>query len=475
MCSHGVSSSPLPWMPCNLQVMDKQASHRPERTALEACSGAVVVGICAAVASTSRSRLHRCKSRSCHSATRCTGYVALSASASGRLVEVVDAGPGRGFGLVAPLGADAGAVLFDEEPLFRKPKGGSASDLVALANQLPEDKRAKLLQMAASEGSLQAEAGFHGEDLQALRAIRTNSVALPDGGGAVYATTCRANHSCRPNASLCVGPDARMQLKALRCIEVGEDVLVSYIGEGDLLRPQARRQELINSWGFSCDCDRCLGPDDARGFQCISCNEGIMNVELSVSGGTRWGPCNCCQAVLPSEALDGAEQEWLQHASALRPSPVRDQMAFAMYKGLTATLAESPTSAPAADAHWVPAKLAGIAAEEMIRQGDGQGAVQAGNIVRRYVHRTLGSVATRATAQITCIEADAAVLAGENDKAEQLYKSALLEASLLPRSADKLIEKIESKLQALQQEAVRSAGATVVSKSEDVRVLAMAT
>eukprot|EP00930_Biecheleria_cincta_P069697 TRINITY_DN57400_c0_g1_i1.p1 TRINITY_DN57400_c0_g1~~TRINITY_DN57400_c0_g1_i1.p1 ORF type:complete len:487 (-),score=76.68 TRINITY_DN57400_c0_g1_i1:198-1601(-) len=457
MRSHVVSVSALPR---NLQVVHKQGVS----TALKACSGAAVVGICAAVANTSRSRLHR----------RCTGYVALSASTSGSLVEVVDAGPGRGFGLVAPMGADAGAVLCDEEPILRKPKGLPASDLVALVNQLPQDKRAKLLQMAATEGCPQNEAGFHGEDLTALRAIRTNSVALPDGGGAVYAIGCRANHSCRPNASLRVGSNARLQLKALRSIEAGEDVLVSYIGEGDLLRPQARRQELINSWGFLCDCDRCVGPDDARGFQCISCNEGILNLQQSTSGGTRWGPCDCCQTVLPSETLDGAEQEWVQHASALRPSPVRDQMAFAMYKGLIAALADSPTSAPAADGHWVPAKLAGIAAEEMIRQGDGQGAVQAGNLVRRYVHRTLGPVASRATAQVTCIEADAAVLAGEYDEAEKLYQSALLETSLLPRSADKLMEQIESKLQALQQEAVSSGVEGALSKSEDVHVLAVA-
>eukprot|EP00440_Ansanella_granifera_P007667 gb/GFBE01008296.1/.p1 GENE.gb/GFBE01008296.1/~~gb/GFBE01008296.1/.p1 ORF type:complete len:470 (+),score=90.85 gb/GFBE01008296.1/:1-1410(+) len=411
-----------------------------QAAALSVCSVAV---ICRQSNPKRRTRGSQKRSSTCRVATR--------ALAELHLVDVVDAGDGKGLGLVAPNGAAAGAVLVDEEPVFRRPAGLTASDQVQLVKELSPEKRACLLSMAASKGDIAMEAGWHDEDLTALRAIRTNSVALPDGGGAVYGLSCRANHSCRPNASLCVGPDARMKLRALRDIAPGEDVLVSYIGEGDLLRSQSHRQHLIDTWGFECDCERCVGPDDTRGFQCVACGEGVMNVQPSDTSGTRWGPCDCCEAVLPSEALAGAEQEWVQHISALRPGPMRDAMAAAMHEGLVTSLADDPAAGPALDAHWVSAKLAGLAAEELIRRGEGPAAVEAGSFLRRYVRRTLGPVASRATAQMTCVEADAAVQSGRLDKAEHLYKAALREASLLPRTADKLIAEINEKKTALSK------------------------
>eukprot|EP00931_Biecheleriopsis_adriatica_P075412 TRINITY_DN49278_c0_g1_i1.p1 TRINITY_DN49278_c0_g1~~TRINITY_DN49278_c0_g1_i1.p1 ORF type:complete len:502 (+),score=104.85 TRINITY_DN49278_c0_g1_i1:41-1507(+) len=443
-----VSSDAHKLLPSRAPVARLVSFHsRSSKAAKARASMGAVASLCL-VAARPRCRGQGCKAQRLSEQAR-TEHVSCNDDCQ---VEIVHIGGGKGFGLRSPNGAHAGDILIDEEPLFSRPPGQAPSDIVELCNRLPAERRAHLLNMAATEGDTMREAGFHGEDLTLLRAVRSNSVALPGGGGAVYRKSCRANHSCKPNAALCVGEDNRMRLTAIRDILPGEEVLVSYIGEGDLLKPQAHRQQLISSWGFRCTCERCVGLDDTRGFKCISCGKGILNCQPSASSGTRWGPCDKCQSVLPAETLEGIEQEWVQHVSALKPGPLRNTMALAMYEGLTSSLAESPASGPAADAHWVSAKLAGIAAEELIRRGDGEAAVKAGRVLRRYVRHTLGPVAARATAQVTCIEADAAILQGQRARAEELYQAALREASLLPRSADKLIADIRAKLQTLQED-----------------------
>ncbi|CAJ1398840.1 unnamed protein product [Effrenium voratum] len=362
------------------------------------------------------------------------------------LAEVVEISAEVGLGLVSPQGAKAGAVLIEEDPLLQTSKDERLPESAARFRTLPQGTKQKLLALAATPGQAEKEVGFSGDELRFVRVLRTNSVSVPGAGGAVYKTACRANHSCRPNASLCVGPDARMRLKALRDIEPGEDIQVSYIGEGDLLRPTQHRQKQLASWGFKCGCVRCSGPEDTRAFTCAACGTGLMHYEKSEVSGHRWGPCSCCQAVLPAETLRGAEEQWLDHVQSLRPESqeaLAPVMAAAMYEGLCSSLAEGgPTAGPALEGHWVSAKLARLAAEELVRQRRYQEAREAAAVLRSYVRRTLGSAATRATAFATYIEAW--VLAETGDPAAlQLAEQAAQEADLLPRSGDQLRIKVE--------------------------------
>ena len=243
------------------------------------------------------------------------------------LAEVVEISAEVGLGLVSPQGAKAGAVLIEEDPLLQTSKDERLPESAARFRTLPQGTKQNLLALAATPGQAEKEVGFSGDELRFVRVLRTNSVSVPGAGGAVYKTACRANHSCRPNASLCVGPDARMRLKALRDIEPGEeagragfgfqssqlpqalalglrrqhvwffavsvapeslqDIQVSYIGEGDLLRPTQHRQKQLASWGFKCGCVRCSGPEDTRAFTCAACGTGLMHYEKSEAGGTR--------------------------------------------------------------------------------------------------------------------------------------------------------------------------------------------
>ena len=112
--------------------------------------------------------------------------------------------------------------------------------------------------------------------MRMLRRSRGNAVYMGnaftldesvEGGedGAVFATTCRLNHGCRPNTHR-RWDAARgvLQVRACARIAAGDEITVSYIGEGEgvLGVPRAtRRGYLLETLGFACECVRCRRGD----------------------------------------------------------------------------------------------------------------------------------------------------------------------------------------------------------------------
>ncbi len=65
---------------------------------------------------------------------------------------------------------------------------------------------------------------------------------------------CSANHSCDPNASL-VFNQPRHEIRALRKIKAGEEILINYI---EVTNPFSVRQaELKQNYFFTCQCTKC--------------------------------------------------------------------------------------------------------------------------------------------------------------------------------------------------------------------------
>lgn len=148
--------------------------------------------------------------------------------------------------------------------------------------------------------------------------------------------------------------------------------------------------------------------------------------------------------MLPEETLLGTEELWQEHVFSLRPERTKhlSQIALAMYDGLVDQAAETESIVPALDGHWISAKLARLAAEELIRQERVQDARAAAQLLRRYVRKTLGVAATRISAFASYIEAAAAAVEGKEQEAQELCQAALREAQLLPRNGDQLSEKV---------------------------------
>lgn len=83
----------------------------------------------------------------------------------------------------------------------------------------------------------------------------------PMDGTAMYALTCKMNHSCDPNVVVLYktrGWGAKHPLVAhciaLRDIEQGEELCISYIESNDHV---TKRQEALKHYGFLCNCSKC--------------------------------------------------------------------------------------------------------------------------------------------------------------------------------------------------------------------------
>ena len=75
-------------------------------------------------------------------------------------------------------------------------------------------------------------------------------------GTGLYKTSSFINHSCDPNViTIFDGP--RVVLRAIKDIEEGEELLLSYINL--LATTQVRQMELNEGYMFECTCSKCVG------------------------------------------------------------------------------------------------------------------------------------------------------------------------------------------------------------------------
>ena len=75
------------------------------------------------------------------------------------------------------------------------------------------------------------------------------------------------NHSCDPN-TITNSPDfsgKSMEVRAIKEIQVGEEVTTSYIDAlTATLREKKEKEVLLENWSFQCKCDICLQPETDR-------------------------------------------------------------------------------------------------------------------------------------------------------------------------------------------------------------------
>eukprot|EP00339_Tiarina_fusa_P005425 CAMPEP_0117014022 /NCGR_PEP_ID=MMETSP0472-20121206/11458_1 /TAXON_ID=693140 ORGANISM="Tiarina fusus, Strain LIS" /NCGR_SAMPLE_ID=MMETSP0472 /ASSEMBLY_ACC=CAM_ASM_000603 /LENGTH=505 /DNA_ID=CAMNT_0004717487 /DNA_START=90 /DNA_END=1604 /DNA_ORIENTATION=+ len=91
-----------------------------------------------------------------------------------------------------------------------------------------------------------------------------------DYGHGLFENACKMSHSCKPNCIWKTTQDGKAkEIRAIRTIEKGEELTVDYVG--NVLGPiPERREELLVTKGFLCNCDRCSAQDgdDTRRFMC---------------------------------------------------------------------------------------------------------------------------------------------------------------------------------------------------------------
>ncbi|KAF2032720.1 SET domain-containing protein [Setomelanomma holmii] len=175
--------------------------------------------------------------------------------------------PGKGYGLVATQPIPRGATILLDSPRIiaaaRFPthvQRAEGAELFAQAlKRLPAADRELVFALDKSLG------GTEIEDI-----MKTNAFAcqLDDGGVedaymCLFPSVARINHACRPNAHARFIPRSLvMEVKALRNIEAGEEIGISY-GRVDL--KYAERKKLYEEgWNFTCTCDMCMAQEYVR-------------------------------------------------------------------------------------------------------------------------------------------------------------------------------------------------------------------
>lgn len=104
-------------------------------------------------------------------------------------------------------------------------------------------------------------------DVETVTALATrdagNSFGVWAEGGymiayGLYPSASYFNHSCKPNVARSRKAQG-MEFKTLQPMELGQELLISYLGEpgSDEGHLTQRRQKLKKGWGFLCRCERC--------------------------------------------------------------------------------------------------------------------------------------------------------------------------------------------------------------------------
>lgn len=117
--------------------------------------------------------------------------------------------------------------------------------------------------------------GAHADELPELTApqnnndkslrgiVETNGVLRPyDRASVLGRRLARLNHSCRPNAGVHFFEPDRIRVYALRDVEAGEELCLTYC---DLLQAEADRRRDLASYGFRCRCPEACGSGSAEG------------------------------------------------------------------------------------------------------------------------------------------------------------------------------------------------------------------
>ncbi|KAL1657708.1 hypothetical protein GGF50DRAFT_121570 [Schizophyllum commune] len=186
------------------------------------------------------------------------GSAFINADENNELFEIKEDTHG-GKGAFARKPIERGTLLLAEKPLLPSPASYredaplSAEIILALVERLSPTEVARLLTLKNSRA---------GDPCHCFAGIwQTNAFS----GSGVCTTAARFNHSCVPNARYSWHAESRRQrIYALRHIEEGEEICVSYLMNRNIYGSSraARRAWLEEDYRFVCMCAVCGASDD---------------------------------------------------------------------------------------------------------------------------------------------------------------------------------------------------------------------
>ena len=94
---------------------------------------------------------------------------------------------------------------------------------------------------------------------------------------ALFSIGSKAAHSCRPNCAFSTKVGSQLRYYALRPLAPGEQVTICYLAEAHRLNKMERRMRLLDTKAFTCQCERCQGPDAVAAVRCVECGGGAAH------------------------------------------------------------------------------------------------------------------------------------------------------------------------------------------------------
>ncbi|KAL5265128.1 hypothetical protein ACHWQZ_G006014 [Mnemiopsis leidyi] len=184
---------------------------------------------------------------------------------------------GKGLGLFATRDLQIGDLVVCEDPIIYLSDGikgvlKSPQTFKHTYENLGVEERNKILALVGADNDLTAcnlvmesclDSSSRKEDQEWKRALRIygrNAIAVDDSGSALFSTISRINHSCSPNVdwSYLENHRTRKEVRVIRNIKVGEEVLVDYLAKSESFPLTSDRKEALRwGWHFECKCSLC--------------------------------------------------------------------------------------------------------------------------------------------------------------------------------------------------------------------------
>ena len=186
----------------------------------------------------------------------------------------------RGRGLVATKRMGIGDLVVRDEAVIRVEseadtwRAGEA--IQRQVDKLSDEKRTEFFKLtkmqrlldicdefvaAAGDNSDQIRKANMASKFKDVTAIfYNNDISGADDSKCLFLTLALLNHSCAPNTAWSRAGDnvRQLELRAIRDIEVGEEITVNYISvEGRYSDTAARQTRLLEGWAFTCVCRLC--------------------------------------------------------------------------------------------------------------------------------------------------------------------------------------------------------------------------
>lgn len=148
-------------------------------------------------------------------------------------------------------------------------------------------------------------------------------------GLVIYNKISYLAHSCDASACWHHHGEDLFTLRSRRKLKPGDELTISYLGEGDLLAPTHKRRELLRNWSFHCECSRCiLTEDHARGFLCKVCHFGMVSFYYDrVTQTLNSIPCTMCEYKFTSQDVEeylDLERAYVARVETIDPSDLAD-------------------------------------------------------------------------------------------------------------------------------------------------------